>query len=84
MLTASSTVQVEKEQASRLSKGGCFLTDIKLRLSKCIDFQFLWLRTKFLHMITSAQACKSFQEGFHADIFGSFKEKASWVQAPPE
>lgn len=45
------------------------------------DFQFLWLWTKFLHMITSAQACKSFQEGFDAEIFGSFKEKPGWVQA---
>lgn len=48
------------------------------------SFQFLWLQTKFLHMISSAQACKSFQEGFHAEIFGSFKEEAGWVQGPQD
>lgn len=47
------------------------------------DFQFLWLWTKFLHMITSAQACKSFQEGFRAEIFGSFKDKVCCIQTPP-
>jgi len=46
--------------------------------------QFLWLRTKFHRVITSAQVCKSFQEGFHAEIFGSFKEKDGLVQAPPQ
>lgn len=47
------------------------------------DFRFLWLQTKFLHMITSAQTCKPFQEGFHVEIFGFFQEKAGWVHAPP-
>lgn len=33
-------------------------------------------------MITAAQTCKSFQRQFHAEIFGSVKEKTDWVQAP--
>lgn len=43
------------------------------------DFWFLWLQTKFLHMITSAQAYKSCQEGFHAEFFGSIKVKTDCI-----
>lgn len=43
------------------------------------DFWFLWLQTKFLHVITSAQAYKSCQEGFHAEFFGSLKEKTDCI-----
>lgn len=71
-----STAQVKKEQASRPSKRGCFLTETELRLSRYIlIFSFCGYWQSFFAWSHQHKHASLSRKGFMWKIFGSWKRE---------
>ena len=83
VLTASSMAQVEKEQAPRPSKTGCFLTETKLRLSKCIlVFSFSGYGQSFIAWSHQLKYASLSRKGFMLKFLALSKRKMGWFKLP--
>lgn len=83
VLTASSTAQVQKEQPPRPSKRRCFLTEIKLRFSKCIlIFGFCGYRQSFFTWSHQLKHASLSRKGFMLKFLASSKRKLVGFMLP--
>lgn len=71
-----SMAEVKKEQAPRPNKGGCFLTEIELRLSRyTLIFSFCGYWQSFFAWSHQGRHANLSRKGFMWNIFGSWKRE---------